>query len=50
VLRYRYRFTTREERAETGDWWRRERVGTYVMPVSEVDLREGGIGRRRRMF
>jgi len=50
VLRYRYRFTTREERAETGDWWRRERVGTYVMPVSESDLREGGIGRRRQVF
>ncbi|MDS0299763.1 lipase maturation factor family protein [Halogeometricum sp. S1BR25-6] len=34
VLRYRYRFTTPEERAETGEWWRRERLGTYVAPVS----------------
>jgi len=50
VIRYRYGFTTREERAETRDWWRRERVGTYVMPVSEADLRAGGIGRRRRVF
>ena len=48
VLRYRYRFTTREARADTGDWWRRERVGTYVMPVSAADLCAGGFGRRRR--
>ena len=26
---YRYEFTTPEERAETGDWWTRTRVGTY---------------------
>ncbi len=25
---YNYRFTTPEERSETGDWWRRERVET----------------------
>jgi hypothetical protein len=35
--RYRYRFTTPEERAETGDWWVRERVGSYVRPVSLAD-------------
>ncbi|ELY61475.1 hypothetical protein C491_01417 [Natronococcus amylolyticus DSM 10524] len=39
VLRYRYRFTTPEERAETGAWWHRERVGTYVDPVSLEELR-----------
>ncbi|QIB75764.1 lipase maturation factor family protein [Halogeometricum borinquense] len=38
VLRYRYRFTTPEERAETGQWWVRERVGTYVHPVSLSDI------------
>ncbi len=38
ALRYRYRFTTPEERAETGRWWARERVGTYVRPVSRGDL------------
>jgi hypothetical protein len=27
---YRYRFTTAEERARTGDWWVRERVGPYL--------------------
>lgn len=39
VHRYRYRFTTPEERAETGQWWRRERVGSYVDPVSATELR-----------
>lgn len=39
VLRYRYRYTTPEERVESGDWWRRERVGTYVPPSSLTDLR-----------
>ncbi|RRJ29696.1 lipase maturation factor family protein [Halocatena pleomorpha] len=38
ILRYRYRFTTPEERAETGQWWRRERVGSYVTPVSATEL------------
>jgi hypothetical protein len=38
VLRYRYRYTTPEERAETGDWWHRERAGTYVRPVSREDI------------
>ncbi|MUW13776.1 lipase maturation factor family protein [Halorubrum sp. CBA1125] len=46
VLRYRYRFTTPDERAETGRWWDRERVGTYVGPVSLEELRTGGVGRR----
>jgi hypothetical protein len=30
---YRYRFTTRRERAETGQWWWRERVGSFLDPV-----------------
>ena len=34
VRRFRYRFTTPAERAETGDWWHREPVGTYLGPVS----------------
>jgi hypothetical protein len=37
--RYRYRFTTPAERAETGKWWVRERVGTYYQPVSLEDRR-----------
>ena len=31
---YRYRFTTRGERRETGAWWHRELLGDYVRPVS----------------
>ncbi|NHN47354.1 lipase maturation factor family protein [Halostella sp. JP-L12] len=50
VTRYRYRFTTPEERAETGEWWRRERVGTYVAPVTLDDLRSGGATPRRSVF
>jgi membrane protein implicated in regulation of membrane protease activity len=38
VLRYRYRYTTPDERAETGEWWRRKRVGTYVRPTSAAEL------------
>jgi len=30
---YRYRFTTPEERAASGDCWVRERIGTYVPPL-----------------
>ncbi|WP_222916749.1 lipase maturation factor family protein [Natrinema sp. SYSU A 869] len=38
AIRYRYRYTTPEERAESGRWWARERVGTYVKPVSLEEL------------
>jgi hypothetical protein len=31
---YRYRFTTRAERRETGAWWNRVLVGEYAPPVS----------------
>ncbi|RCK68348.1 lipase maturation factor family protein [Desertihabitans brevis] len=33
ALLYRYRFTTRAERRETGDWWHREPVGDFARPV-----------------
>jgi hypothetical protein len=39
AVRYRYRYTTPEERAASGRWWSRERVGTYVHPVSLEELR-----------
>jgi hypothetical protein len=48
VLRYRYEFTDSEERAETGEWWNRRRIGTYVAATDLSALRTGGIGRRRR--
>lgn len=31
---YRYRFTTRGERASSGAWWQRELVGDYLPPVA----------------
>ena len=34
AMYYRYRFTTRDERRETGRWWNRELVGTYFAPAS----------------
>ena len=34
VRRYRYRYTTPEERRETGAWWRREFVNEYYGPIS----------------
>ena len=48
ALRYEYRYTTPAERRETGDWWRRERVGTYAGPMArdstnlELALRRRG--------
>ena len=30
---YLYRFTTPEERRETGDWWKRELVGEYLPAI-----------------
>lgn len=39
VQRYQYRFTTPSERAETGHWWHREPVGTYVPPVTLDDIK-----------
>ncbi len=31
---YDYRFTTFEERRQTGNWWKRELKGTYFPPIS----------------
>jgi lipase maturation factor len=33
ALLYRYRFTTRHERRETGDWWHRTLVREFLPPV-----------------
>lgn len=37
VMRYRYRFTTPEERALNGDWWSRELIGSWS---AEMRLRK----------
>ena len=31
---YRYRFTTRQERRETGAWWARTLIGEYMPPIT----------------
>jgi hypothetical protein len=36
---YEYRFTTRQERRETGAWWERKLLGTYLPAVSVEELR-----------
>ena len=33
VLRYRYQFTTPEQRAQTGAWWRRQYLGVWYPPA-----------------
>lgn len=38
ALHYRYRFTTAEERKQTGCWWNRELSGIYFPPVSLEDI------------
>ena len=47
AVRYRYRFTTPEERRETRQWWHREHPGPYVPPVS-LDTLRGGAARSRQ--
>ncbi len=37
--RYRYRFTTRAERRETGAFWHRQLLGDFVRPTSLAQLR-----------
>jgi hypothetical protein len=34
ALRYEYHFTSPQERAATGDWWKRDLVEIYLPPVS----------------
>jgi lipase maturation factor 1 len=36
---YRYRFTTLEERRQTGAWWKRQELGEYLPSLSLEDVR-----------
>jgi hypothetical protein len=36
TVAYQYWFTTREERARTGAWWRREELGGYAPPAKRA--------------
>jgi lipase maturation factor 1 len=40
---YRYHFTTLAERRQTGNWWRRERLGLYLPALSLADLMRAGV-------
>jgi hypothetical protein len=37
---YLYRYTTREEKRQTGAWWSRRELGIYLDPVSLQNLRD----------
>ena len=43
ALLYRYRFTTRAERWQTGDWWVREPVGEFLPPVTTAHRDRYGV-------
>ena len=36
--RYRYRFTTWDERRRDGTWWHREPAGEFMPPVTSADV------------
>jgi hypothetical protein len=36
---YRYRFTTNEERRQTGAWWKRRELREYLPAISADQLR-----------
>ncbi|MFP4598709.1 MAG: lipase maturation factor family protein [Persicimonas sp.] len=44
TTRWKYQFTTPEQRRETGHWWRREKVGPYCPPLM---LRDGQLSAAR---
>jgi hypothetical protein len=48
VIRYQYEFTDPEQRRETGRWWTREKLGTYVKPVTTETLEGSAIRSRMR--
>jgi hypothetical protein len=39
ALFYQYRYTTWQEKRETGAWWTRRLVGTYLSPISRSQIR-----------
>lgn len=44
---YEYHFTTPEERAQSGQWWKRQLVSSYFPPVSLNDARFHGLLERQ---
>jgi hypothetical protein len=45
ALMYEYRFTDFKTRRETGNWWSRELLGSYLPAISLEDLQRGGTTR-----
>jgi hypothetical protein len=43
IMAYRYEFTSRQERRDTGNWWARSLIGPYLGPMS---LRRPSMGER----
>lgn len=41
---YDYRFTNFAERRQTGAWWKREKAGEYLPPISLADFSESELG------
>ena len=35
---FRYRFATHAERRATGQWWMRDEIGDFMMPMARDDL------------
>lgn len=50
ALYYHYRFTSPDERRQTGCWWRRELIGDYLPPLSLEDAAFRGILRELKGF
>jgi hypothetical protein len=42
---FRYEYTSRRERRETGAWWKRKELGEYLPPVSADELARSGLPR-----
>jgi hypothetical protein len=47
AVQYRYRFTTRAERRETGDWWHRSGKRLYLAPVGLGSGPSGPVSRHQ---
>ena len=39
ALFYEYRYTTWQEKRETGNWWKRRQIGVYLDPISLAQIR-----------
>lgn len=47
AMLYEYRYTTAEEKSDSGDWWVRELRGVFYPPISNVTLQQPRKGIKR---